>query len=796
MDNRFSKFFACLIDRTNKYLHLSMISSKRFLLLVLVFFCRTGFSQLNVDSLLGVFNNPKLSDSVRLVAIDMVAWDGYLYANQDSAIYFANLQYEFAKKNKQDKQMALALNTIGAAYDILGEYQKAIYYYKESLQSRREQEDLKGVASSLNNIGTVYRNQGNFKEAVEYFLESYKIKQEIGDKKGSANSLLGIGNVFIEQGEYDEALKYFQKSLVIREEIQDKKGIASSLLSIGNVYWQRKEYDQSIEYYEKSYFMQKELGDMLGMSGSLNNLAVLSQHQGNLKKALEYYTLSMDIREQLGDKLGLCTTYSNLGVVYQKMGNFKKAIEFGLKSLQLSNSIGAIRQIKDAYGTLYETYKLNKQYQQSLDMYENFIRLRDSILSDENHKAITKLELEFEYEIKATADSIQHAEEQKLKDAQLLTQQAENDKQSAELKVKRNQQYALFGGLALVLVFSGFMYNRFMVTKRQRDIIELQKIEVEKQREIADEQRRYAESQQHIVEEKNQEITDSINYAKRIQEAILPSRQALIDHLKNGFVLFKPKDVVSGDFYWLETYNKDISLKGNAGTQQMVYFAAADCTGHGVPGALVSVVCSNALSKSLLEDGCTETGKLLDRTRDLVVERFAKSGEEVKDGMDISLVALQRLAQSESQEPVNERPSVQTILQWSGANNPLWLINLNRTHWPENVSDFTDENGRVVGFQIRPDSQPIGLYDINEPFTTHEVPLEKGDTLYIFTDGYQDQFGGEKGKKFKASQLRDLLISIQHLDMDKQRDVLEDTYEQWRGQMEQIDDICVIGVRI
>jgi serine phosphatase RsbU (regulator of sigma subunit) len=308
------------------------------------------------------------------------------------------------------------------------------------------------------------------------------------------------------------------------------------------------------------------------------------------------------------------------------------------------------------------------------------------------------------------------------------------------------------------------MYNRFKVTQKQKSIIEIQKTEVERQREYAEEQQYIAEQQKHLVEEKNKEILDSINYAKRIQEAILPSKDSLVENLKNGFVLYKPKDIVAGDFYWLERVG------------DMVYFAAADCTGHGVPGALVSVVCSNALTKALLEEEISESGKILDRARELVIEKFSKSGSDVKDGMDISLCRL----------------DIKNLkLQWSGANNPLWIVRKSKN----NIANGSPE-ASVELLETKPDKQPIGKYAEAKPFTTHNLDLDSGDCIYIFTDGYSDQFGGNDGKKFKAASLKKLLLSLQDQSMDEQKTIIHQTFEDWRGTLEQVDDVCVIGVKI
>ena len=257
--------------------------------------------------------------------------------------------------------------------------------------------------------------------------------------------------------------------------------------------------------------------------------------------------------------------------------------------------------------------------------------------------------------------------------------------------------------------------------------------------------------QKKVLEEKNHEILDSINYAKRIQQAILPPVRLFSECLPQSFVLYKPKDIVAGDFYWL--LQKDGA----------VYFAAADCTGHGVPGAMVSVVCNNALNRSVNEFSCTDPSQILNQSRKIIIEEFEKSDDDVKDGMDISFCKLEGRK-----------------LSWAGANNPLWIIRKN-----------SDEV-----MEIKPDKQPIGKYMVLHDFTTHHVELTSGDQLYVFTDGYQDQFGGDKGKKFKATQLKKLLLKNRSISMPEQCAALESVFNEWKGRLEQIDDVCIIGVRV
>lgn len=663
------------------------------------------------------------ADTMKVILLNDIGWE-VMYSNPDSAILISEKALVISKRVKWEKGIAASYGSLGSYYYLKSDYTKALDYYFRALKSNENSGNRKRAANNLNNIGIIYKEQANYEKALEYYSRALEIQREFGSKNGMANALNNIAGVHSSKGENESALKFYSEAAVFFEEAKNDIGLATSL----------------------------------------NNIGVIHEKLGNRAKALEFYSKALVIEKESGNDNGVAMTLGNMGLLQIAMGKHSEAEKNLKTALKMSEQIESLDLMKEANGYLSDLYEEIGRFELALFHYKNHIKLRDSLLNDEKIKEALEQELQFDYEKKKTIDSVANAKEREVKNAEIDKKNAELAQQNTEIKARRTQQILSFIGLGLVLIFAFFMYNRFKVTQKQKSIIEIQKTEVERQREYAEEQQYIAEQQKHLVEEKNKEILDSINYAKRIQEAILPSKDSLVENLKNGFVLYKPKDIVAGDFYWLERVG------------DMVYFAAADCTGHGVPGALVSVVCSNALTKALLEEEISESGKILDRARELVIEKFSKSGSDVKDGMDISLCRL----------------DIKNLkLQWSGANNPLWIVRNAKNNFANGSPEVL-----VELLETKPDKQPIGKYAEAKPFTTHNLDLDSGDCIYIFTDGYSDQFGGNDGKKFKAASLKKLLLSLQDRSMDEQKTIIHQTFENWRGSLEQIDDVCIIGVKI
>ena len=590
-------------------------------------------------------------------------------------------------------------------------------------------------AAALNNIGYYLSNKSIVREALDYYHQSLKIQQEINDLEGVSTSLNNIGAVYSSQGDVEEALKYCIKSLALKKLIGSEYGLAMSYNNIGSLYNTQGETKNALEYFLQALEIRKKLGDKLGEGTVLNNIGEIYLKQKELDQSLVYFNDALTILEEVGSKKLTAISLKNIGEVYLKKGELKKAEQTIQKAFVLSKKVGYPKGIANTSLLLSKIAIQQQDYKKTYDMYTLHVLMLDSMKNIETQKAAIQQQTKYEYESRKAIDDLK------------------NEKLVAIEKQKKEQQkvitYVIAISLIIVALFLGFIFNRLQITKKQ-------KFEIEKQKQI--------------VETAHKEITDSIKYAKRLQNAILPSFSEINNTLKNNFILFKPKNVVSGDFYWFEhkLNNKYTSL-----------IAAADCTGHGVPGAMVSVACSNALHRSVNEFGIIEPSKILDKTRELVIATFAKSGENIKDGMDITLCAF----------------SDHKVV-FSGANNPLWIVRsvkeLTKEQLEHRTTVIIEEKALI---EFKGDRQPVGLHEKMIPFTQTEIELVAGDLVYLFTDGFPDQFGGEKGKKIKYKAFKKILIENSNKTMLQQKEILNLEFNNWKGNLEQVDDICIIGIK-
>jgi len=734
-----------------------------FVVSICWFFAYPSFAQSNIDSLSLALKQAQ-HDTLRaklLVEIsdacDIEEVDAYV--NQIFDICRKNLK----NKNLSERERYLFFKYSGAAFnnkgfisDQIGEPQKAITYYELALKIQEFINDKKGMAYSLNNIAYVYDNQGDVPKGLEYMHKALKIQEEIQDKVGIAISLINIGNVLRANGEENKAIDYFNRGLKINEELQNNSAMAVALLNIGDVYYTKNDTVQALLHFKKALQLYEKENDQFGYAYALVNLGHIYKKQHQYDKALSVFDKSLKMLEQQGDKAGVAKTLVNVVEVLLKQDQTEKAFEAAQRGLKISQELGYPVELQATYELLSRIYAKKGNYEKAYEMHRLYKQMADSVNRQENRKASIHKAFQYEYDKKAAADSIKVSAERKVFDA--------------KLKQGQTQRTALYLGIAIIALFTAFIYNRFRITRKQKQIIEVQNIEVEKQRELADHRRVVAEEQKYIIEAKQKEILDSIHYAKRIQQAMLTSEGYITSHfsqpdIENGrdyFIFYQPKDIVSGDFYWALSHHNRF------------YITSSDCTGHGVPGAFMSLLNISFLNANVIERGFVNPADILNEQRQEIIKALNPNGNEnSKDGMDSVLCAF----------------NLETYeLEFALANNPLWII---RTA----VSSSGGESKELI--EIKGDKMPVGKYDENtSSFTSHTFNLIKGDIVYLLTDGYADQFGGTKGKKFKYKHLKELLLANADKSMSQQKEILSTTINGWKENLEQVDDILIIGLRV
>ncbi len=594
---------------------------------------------------------------------------------------------------------------------------------------------LPGVAESYNLRGIINRDQSNLRDALDNYLNALKLFEQLKRPIKIAGMQNNIGLIYAEIKEYRTALAYYFKAEKINLKYHEKARLAINYNNIATCYQKLKQFTSAQMYLNKSLELRKEVSDTVGMAMAYHNIGINHQLTSDKDSAIFFFNRSLSYLSGMSENIGHAYNYLELGNTYLQQHKLAEAEKYLLSSLRISEKSELEGVQVEAYRYLSSLYEQKNDFKNAFKYQNLFLASKENIESDESKNEILKKELEYDFSKRQELQKKDAERRQAVSEAEIRNQK----------KLTTYAIIALFVMLGLIL----FVFRSYNQKRKANFIISKQK---------------------ELVEHKNKEITDSINYAKYIQNALLPSDKVIAELPVNCFVLFRPKDIVSGDFYWTYQFQNNKSE---------LYLAAVDCTGHGVPGALVSVVGNNGLNRCVKEFGIHDPGKILDKLSELVEETFEKSENELKDGMDISL--LQVLV------PENEQQ--ETVVHWSGANNPLWII--------RSPGDVVPEvRGNVELIEIKADKQPVGKYVERRPFTTHKLSLKKGDRLYLFTDGYADQFGGEKGKKFKYKQLEELLLSTFSSSLEEQKHSLEKGFDSWKKSYEQVDDVCVIGIQI
>jgi serine phosphatase RsbU (regulator of sigma subunit)/Tfp pilus assembly protein PilF len=789
------------------FMHIKYIA-----ILILITF--TTFGKLKADgvsdSLLLVLHKAG-HDSIRLRINNELAAH-FATAKPDTSKYFANqalkLSLQLLEKDelsvtKIKAWQAISYTTLGDCYKTLGEYDDAVNHYKKSLDLRNEVKDLKGMAQNYIHIGGIRLLKGIYDSAEDYFKKAIEIQEKINDEEGLARAYLNMGNVYYYQGETNLSVEYYQKSLVLSEKIGDLEGAAKCYNNIGMIYTERRYFNWALDYHGKSLAIKEKKGDKRGVAVSYNNLGDVYFAQKRYKEAKEHYNKSLDLRKAIKDKRGQAFSLQNIGRVFAnedkyldaeryyqqslkifeeiadqeqkarlltdiasinlKLNNYKKTIKYAQEAIEIGKQLKTLPRLRDAYEVLAKVYEKQNNIPNAYKYYKMFIATKDSIYRDEEHKLIEK-------ETKYKVDKKQ----KEIENTNLKLEKQEADKRNMRMKM-----FLLLIGLGAMLVLAFVLFKNYKQKTKANKLLEEQKSEIELQKEQIELQRDLVMEKNEQVLAAKKEIEDSIIYAKNIQHAILPSEELLSSILPEHFIFFRPRNIVSGDFFWVR------QLKN------FVVVAIADCTGHGVPGAFMSMLGFMFLNETVTTRRLDNSGQILDRLREKIKESLHQSGKEgeAKDGMDISFFIID----TDNRE-----------LQFSGAFNPLYLIRDNdritsiEAIENESIKSYVSPDDKIKAtlFEIKADRQPIAIYSYEKPFKSHVLKLEPGDRIYSFTDGYPDQFGGDEGKKFNAKRFKEMFLNICHLPMDEQYEQVNKNFYDWMGNIEQVDDVLLMGLRI
>lgn len=718
-----------------------------------------------LDSLLNVLKTRK-SDTNKVKTLIDIGWE-YSYTDVKQTEPYAEQALSLSEKLNYTEGKALSFDLIGIANRSTSNYTKAIDYFRKALQIRIQLGQIEKQAKvyvnlanvyldkadysnadhyyniaieqanrvnapnieliALTNLSAVHQNLGDYGKALDCLLRALQINKKLKDEIQEAFVYANISIIYQKQNQFNLAIDYNLKALEIfkRNNREDQQAVIYN--SLGIIYKSLGNYDLALKNYNESLLLYKKIGSDATADMIYHNIGIVYFNQKKYDKALEYQNASLESAVKSNDEFYISRCMMSIAEIYSAKGDFKKAKEYAVKGLALNKKQDDKDEIRSSYATLSNIYLTEKDFEKAFYYLDTTTHLSEEMNNDDVNKRIGQMQAMYE------ADK-------KQKEIELLTK----DKEIQDEKIVRQNiiNYAVFAGLILVLIVA------FILNKRYR---EKKKANIE------------ITSQKEIIEIKNKEILDSIHYAKRIQRALLASDNLLAKNLPEYFILYKPKDIVSGDFYWAQNTNDTNFL-----------LATCDCTGHGVPGAFMSLLNTSKLNETVIEKKIMQPDLIFNQVRDEIIKALNSDQVETvnglasealtKDGMDAILCSF---------DFKNNK------LQFAAANNPLIII----------------RNKEILEYKA--DKFPIGVHQGElKPFTLTTVDIQKGDCIYTFTDGYADQFGGGKGKKLMSKKFKEILASIVDKPLEAQKKELDRIFEDWRGTLEQVDDVLVIGIRV
>ena len=689
---------------------------KRYLYLLMMFiYVLSSAQDTETDSLRALLLNSK-EDTVKVNTLIALSSDLCRSAPSE-AIQLSTEAKNLAEQLNFQKGVAYALKYIGMGYYFQGKYPEALDYWELSLTKFESINNTAGIANMLNNLGAVYNNLGDDAGALEVFLKSLKMSEEINDSLRLLTAMINIGLIYSKQpATYDKARQYYLEALPLSEKLGELDAIGTASVNLGEIYFEKGDYPMALNFFEKSLkaFEKSKTGNV---PYTLTNIGKVYARWGNYDEAIRYQQQAFDIARKSDAKLDMTQTLLGLADTYRQKGEIKSALTYFKQAQLVAQEIGLKYELRDAYKGLAFSYAEISDYKNAF-MYQDLVTSMNDTINSENYQQKINL-LQIKNEIAIFRENV------------IL-------KRDVELKESRNQQQRLI----IYLFVLGFVFITIFIilfvrayNQKRRTNLELEKKNI-------------------LITEQKKEITASIEYARKIQNAILTPGDFIASLLPERFILFRPRDIVSGDFYWL-TKKKD-----------KIICVVADCTGHGVPGAFMSMLGIALLNEIVSKNVDFSANEILDELRILLIKSLRQTGREgeILDGIDIILLILDLEQQN---------------AEFAGAHNSFFLL----------------RDGEINEYKA--DQMPIGFQTtLNVPFTKQLIQLKKGDVLYASTDGFVDQFGGPKGKRFMLKNFKTLLREIYNKSMDEQKELLNETLDSWMAESSQIDDILVMGIRI
>ena len=758
-------------DSTLCYYHAVVISSLARLYAILSrdldkaeIYADSGIAVFNrlVDKKPGKFLHKKINKALS-VNYGILGRIHYTRGDLLSATTYFTLAIDRLDLSEDKNSVARMYNNLGVLHRLQTNYAQSLYYYQKAYDLFQDGSDSISIAGVLANIGTVSKDIGSYEKSLENYLKALSIYENSNHLSYIASTLTNIGSILVESRNTKESIPYFKRALGIYNTLKDFKGLAGNYLSLGISYRELQQYDSSYYYLFEAQKVYKEIGDKVGWSNAYLELGEFYYIHKSYNVALKTFETSYRIAKDIG--LNTAQLKNSIAKTYFNTNEVSLAQKWALEALDESKSAGLIAVQKDVHSNLVSIFEKQKRYDKALEHFRAFFTLYDSVLSrDRSHKFA---EMETLYQLEQKQRVISQLEKEKaFKEVEL---------KDAEIRIRWQKLHSLMtmGVLVFLLIILFLLYRQFKIKRLSNQKLSHQFAEIQQkneeiisQKEEIESQRNEMERQKESLREKSEQLErfnwilmDSIDYASNIQLALLPSGSIFQSFFSDHFLILYPKDVVSGDFYW--AYPKDDSI----------IIAVADCTGHGVPGGFMSMMGISALNE-LMGRGIVEPSDILNNLRLLIIESLKQTGKvgEQQDGLDISIISYTK---------------GNSYIDFAGANHGLWLVREDR--------DF----GRYELHELKGDKMPVSFYYKMKPFETKRMPIISGDQLYLFTDGYRHQLGGEEfARKFGRDNFKKLILNNAYREMDSQKNIIEDNFFRWIGDNDQLDDITIIGLKV